>query len=74
MTLNITIPDAAYNDIRRKFGESSDTEISRLIGIAVTEVLSRRMEDRLPPNVTREEFLAVLDKAPDVEPDQDDRL
>nr|VFJ45755.1 MAG: hypothetical protein BECKFM1743A_GA0114220_100295 [Candidatus Kentron sp. FM]VFJ45956.1 MAG: hypothetical protein BECKFM1743C_GA0114222_100325 [Candidatus Kentron sp. FM]VFK07398.1 MAG: hypothetical protein BECKFM1743B_GA0114221_100405 [Candidatus Kentron sp. FM] len=74
--LNIEIPNRIYRGIR-DLSEREHISLDRLVAQALGEKLSAvASEDYLARRAergNRERFLAVLDKAPDIQPEEDDR-
>ncbi|MDM8547814.1 toxin-antitoxin system HicB family antitoxin [Candidatus Venteria ishoeyi] len=75
--LNVNVPDAVYKGIR-DLSQQENIPLDQLVALALSEKLSAMMtEDYLKKRAARgnrEKFLAVLDKAPDIEPKPEDRL
>jgi hypothetical protein len=74
MTLSVTIPDSAYQDLA-ELAQCQDVSVERLAAAALTEQLAgwRRL-DQMAARASRDRFKAALDKVPDVEPAPEDRF
>jgi hypothetical protein len=75
--LTVTVPDAVYKGIH-DLSQREKIPLDQLVALALSEKLAAMMtEDYLKKRAargSREKFLAVLAKAPDVEPEEYDRL
>lgn len=75
--LTVTVPDAVYKGIH-DLCQREKIPLDQLVALALSEKLAAMMtEDYLKKRASkgkREKFLAVLAKAPDVEPEEYDRL
>ena len=65
MTLNVTVPDAAYRQVA-ELAARQQVSVESIVAVALAEQLSGR--------ASRERFLAALDKVPAAEPAPEDRL
>ena len=74
MTLNVTVPDAAYRQMA-ELAERQQVSVERIVAAALSGQLSgwARVE-QLAERASRERFLAALDKVPAAEPAPEDRL
>ncbi|MEO8595504.1 MAG: toxin-antitoxin system HicB family antitoxin [Candidatus Solibacter sp.] len=74
MTLNVTVPDSVYEQIAQ-LAAQQQVSVERIVAAALTEQLHGwvHLQD-MAARGDRERFLAVLDKAPSVEPALEDRL
>jgi hypothetical protein len=65
MTLNVTVPDAAYRQVA-ELAARQQVSVESIVAVALAEQLSGR--------ASRERFLAALDPVPAAEPAPEDRL
>jgi hypothetical protein len=74
MTLNVTVPDAVYQQIA-ELAARQQVSVERIVAAALAEQLSgwTRME-QMAGHASRERFLAALDKVHAAEPAPKDRL
>jgi hypothetical protein len=74
MTLNVTVPDAAYRQMA-ELAARQQVSVERIAAAALAEQLSAwpRVE-QMAERASRERFLAALDKVPAAEPAPEDRL
>jgi hypothetical protein len=74
MTLNVTVPDAVYQQMA-ELAVRQQVSVERIAAAALAEQLSEwaRVE-QMAERASRERFLAALDKVPAAEPAPEDRL
>jgi hypothetical protein len=74
MTVNVNIPEELYRQAR-EIAESQHLSVDDVVSSAFAEQLAawERLKRRAVSG-SRESFLAVLDKVPDVEPEEFDRI
>ena len=76
-TMSIRLPDSLHKQVR-ELAQRENVSINQIITLAVAEKVSAlETEDYLRRRAqrgSRDAFAAVLDKVPDAEPEQDDRL
>lgn len=74
MNLNIDIPQELYEQARQ-IAESQQLRVDDVLASALSDQLShlRRLEERARRG-NREKFLEVLDRVPDIAPEDYDRL
>jgi hypothetical protein len=74
MTVSVNIPEELYRQAR-EIAESQHVSVDDVLSSAFAEQLAawERLKQRAARG-SRERFLAVLDKVPDVEPEEYDRL
>lgn len=74
MTVSINIPEELYRQAR-EIAESQHLSVDDVVSSAFAEHLAawERLKHRAARG-NRESFLAVLDKVPDVEPEEYDRI
>jgi hypothetical protein len=74
MTVNVNIPEELYRQAR-EIAESQHVSVDDVVSSAFAEQLAawERLKRRAARG-NRESFLAVLDKVPDVEPEEFDRI
>jgi hypothetical protein len=72
--MSIDVPDELYRQARA-IAEANQVPVDEVFASAFSEHLAawHRLQERSARG-SREKFLAVLEKAPNVEPDQSDRL
>ena len=73
MTVNIKIPEELYRQAR-EIAESHHLSIDDVVSSAFAEQLVAWRLKRRAARGSRESFLAVLGKVPDVEPEEFDRI
>lgn len=75
--LNVDVPNAIYQGIR-DLSQRENISLDHLVAQALGEKLSAMVSEdylkRRAEKGDREKFLAVLDKAPNVQPGNDDRV
>lgn len=76
-TINVELPNSLRRQIE-KTAEQEGVPVSQFIAIAVAEKMaslntSRYLEERVKRG-SRKKLLRVLEKAPDVDPEEHDRL
>jgi hypothetical protein len=77
--ISVRLPESLHAQLR-KYAEEDQTSINQFITIAVAEKIARMEAEtffnaRISAKVSREEYLRLLEHAPDVEPEhEDDRL
>lgn len=74
MSVSINIPEELYDQARR-VAEAQHIPVEQVFASAFTDQLAawQRLRERAARG-DREKFLAVLDKVPDLEPEEYDRL
>lgn len=77
-TVEVTLPDSLYRQIQI-LAERDGISVDRFLATAAAEKLSALLTtdylaERAARAGTREEFLRLLDRVPDVEPEEYDRL
>jgi hypothetical protein len=75
MTITLNVPAEIYEVLAQAAGDD-DVSLERVASAALGEQVAQwaRIRDLAARPVSREQFLAVLDSAPDCEPAHDDRL
>lgn len=75
MTLHLDLPDEIYCSLREMAG-AEDVWVERLAGAALRDQVEQwnRVQSIARRPVSREQFPAVLDSAPDCEPAAEDRV
>lgn len=76
-SLSVRLPDSIHREVRQ-LAKQDNVSINQFIVSAVTEKMAAfktldYLEERARHG-SREKFLAALDKVPDVEPEEKDRL
>nr|VFJ91101.1 MAG: hypothetical protein BECKLFY1418A_GA0070994_101435 [Candidatus Kentron sp. LFY] len=74
--LNIEIPNRIYRgicDLSQRENISLDRLVAQALGEKLSAITSEDYLARRAERGNREQFLAVLDKAPDVQPEDNDR-
>jgi hypothetical protein len=76
-TMSLRLPESLHQKVR-ELAEKEGVSINQLVTTALAEKISalltkEYLEERAARG-SREEFLRILDKVPDVEPDPDDRI
>jgi hypothetical protein len=74
MSITVNIPEELYEKAA-EIADAQHVSVDQIFASAFAEHLSawRRLQHRASQG-SREKFLAVLSKVPDVEPEDDDRL
>jgi hypothetical protein len=77
-TVEVKLPDPLYHRIQA-LAERDQISVEQILATAAAEKLStllteEYLAERAERASTREEFLRLLDKVPDVEPEEYDRL
>lgn len=74
MTITLTLPDELYQRVV-EMANRHDVSAERIAAAALAEQVAQwgRIEG-LAAKASRERFLAVMDRVPDIEPAPDDRL
>ena len=75
MTITVNVPAEVYDALAEMAGRE-DVSVERIAGAALGEQVVQwtRLRDLARRPVTREEFIAALDQAPDIEPAPEDRI
>lgn len=75
MTITVNIPAEIYRALAEVAGDE-DVSVERVAGAALGEQVSQwtRFQELARRPVSREQFLAALDSAPDTEPAPNDRI
>lgn len=75
--VNIQLPESLHERLRR-LAEQDGVSVEQFITLAVAEKMSALLTAEYLENqttsVSRARFLSLLDKAPDVAPDESDRI
>jgi hypothetical protein len=75
--INLRLPNSLH-DAARKLAEKEEVSLNQLISLALAEKVSALMAEEYltarAKRASRKKFQRVLAKAPDVEPDEADRL
>jgi len=76
-TISIRLPNYLHDNVR-KLAEDEDISINQFITLAVAEKISALMTesylDERAKKGSLKKFKSILAKAPDVEPDEEDRI
>lgn len=72
-TLQIQVPDALYQQIQA-FASKENLSLDQLVTLALSEQVAKGYLEERARRGSWEKFLSVLDKVPDVEPEECDRL
>lgn len=76
-TLSVRLPDSLHHQIRL-LAQQEGVSINQLIASAVGEKMSSLMTESYlaerASNGNKADFLSVLTKVPDIEPDENDKL
>lgn len=77
-TIEVKLPDSLYRQIQ-KLAERDQISVEQFLATAAAEKLSallttEYLAERAARAGNREEFLRLLDRVPDVEPEEYDRL
>lgn len=77
LTISVRLPDSIYREIR-ELAKEDGVSINQFISLALAEKISSlRTVEYLKQRAARgsaEHLISILDSAPDVEPDEDDKI
>ncbi|MFN8360901.1 MAG: hypothetical protein U0264_13385 [Candidatus Kapaibacterium sp.] len=74
MTVTMNIPETVYTALLRLSGVSNREQMEVILAADLAETIARLEQVKLNKNVTAQDFLKALQSAPDVEPEEFDRL
>ncbi len=70
----MNIPETVYTALLRLSGVSNREQMEVILAADLAETIARLEQVKLNKNVTAQDFLKALQSAPDVEPEEFDRL